>query len=473
MKKRTIWILVILAVVLVGGYFGFTRWRAAQQAANALPQTTAVQRGDLQAVVGATGTVHSAQSLDMAFGTAGTVAEVLVSVGDKVTAEQPLASLQTDTLEAQVASATISLQVAEDNLEQLKEPPTDAELLQAEANLESARASYETAKAKPEAWQITQIEATLATARQALDDAQAAYDADSWRPNISMLPQSKNLQAATDAYEKALDDYRIAMAGVSDAGIKSAAAQVAQAQDNYDKLLAGPTEEDLLSAQAQVDQASISLENAQRSLENATLTAPFGGTVTAVNIIAGETVSQNAVAISLSDLDNLDVEVSMAEVDIVRVREGQAVEVVLDAIPDETLSGEVSQVALVGTATQGVVNYPIVVALDPTTSTVKPGMTASLTILVDERTNVLQVPNRAVRSYGNNRGYYVEVLFEGQIIQVPVTIGLNNDSMTEIVSEGLREGDQVVVSAVTTSQTSFGQGAGTIGGGMGGFFIGR
>lgn len=470
MKKRTIWILVVLAVVAIGGYFGFTRWRAARDAASALPQTAAVQRGDLLAVVGATGTVRSAQSLGLTFGAAGTVAEVLVSVGDKVTTGQPLARLETDALEAQVASAEVSLQIAEDKLEQLKEPPTEAELLQAEAALESARAAYETAKAKPKEWQIAQIEATLEAAREALEKAQAAYDAVSWRPNIAMLPQATQLQAATEAYEKALDDYRIALAGVSDAGLKSAAAQLAQAQEAYDKLLAGPSEEDLLSAQAQVDQARISLENAQRSLENATLTAPFDGTVTAVNIIVGQTVSQNTVAVSLSDLDSLEVEASMAEIDIAQVREGQYVEIVLDALPSEILTGKVAQVALVGTVTQGVVNYPIIVALDPTTSTVKPGMTASLTILVDERANVLQVPNRAVRSYGNNRGHYVEVLFEGQTIQVPVTIGMSNDSMTEIVSEGLREGDQVVVSAVTTSQTTFGPG---MGGGMGGFFIGR
>ena len=468
MKNRTIWILVAVAVVVVGGYFGFTRWRAAREASSALPQTAAVQRGDLLAVVGTAGTVRSAQSLDLSFGAAGTVAEILVSAGDKVVAGQPLARLETDTLEAQVASAEVSLQIAENSLEQLKEPPTEAELLQAEANLESARAAYETAKAKPKEWQIAQIEADLEKAREALEEAQAAYDAVSWRPNISMLPQAAKLQEATEAYEKALDSYRIALAGVSDAALKSAAAQLAQAQENYDKLLAGPSDDDLLSAQSKVDQASISLENAQRSLENATLTAPFDGTVTDINIIVGQTVSQNTVAVALDDLDHLEIEASMAEVDIVRVSEGQYVEVVVDALPNDVLIGKVSQVALVGTVTQGVVNYPITVALDPTTSSVKPGMTASLTILVDERADVLQVPNRAVRSYGSNRGHYVEVLYEGQIIQVSITIGMANESMTEIVSEGLREGDQVVVSAVTTSQTSFGPG---LGGGMGGFIM--
>lgn len=466
MQKRTIWIVILVVVIIAAGIFGVSRWNAARKASATAPQTSTVQRGDLQAVVGTSGTVRAARSMDLTFGVSGTVVEILVAEGDKVQAGQPLARLDMTTLEAQVASAQLSLRLAEKNLEDLKSPPTETELAQAEAALASAKAAYEAAKAKPVEWQIAQAEATLEKARKTLEEAQAAYDAVSWRPNIAMLPQATQLQQATEAYQAALDTYRIAMASVSDAPIKSAYAQWLQAQEAYDKLKSGPTEEELLSAEAQVTQAKLALDAAQKNLDSATLKAPFDGTITAVNVITGQTVAANTAAVSIADLDHLEIQANLPEVDAVQVKVGQRTEIALDAISAETLSGRVSKIALVGTVTQGVVNYPVTISLDPTDLPVRPGMTASISIIVDERTNVLMVPNRAVRSLGGNRGYYVEVMVEGQIVQVPVTIGLSNGSMTEITSSGLREGDTVVVPSTTTTSSSRIPGIG------GGFLVG-
>ena len=468
MQKRTIWIILVI-VLVAAAIFGFSRWNASRKASSAAPQTSTVQRGDLQAIVGTSGTVRAAQSMDLTFGIAGTVVEILVAEGDKVTAGQPLARLDTTTLEAQVASAELSLRLAEKNLADLKSPPTKTEIAQAEAALASAKSAYEAAKAKPVEWQIAQAEAALEKARKTLQEAQAAYDAVSWRPNIAMLPQAAQLQQATEAYQTALDNYRIAMASVSDAPIKSAYAQMLQAQDAYDKLMAGPTEEELLSAEAQVTQAKLALDTARKNLDSATLKAPFDGTITAVNIITGQTVAANTVAMSIADLDHLQIQANLPEVDAVQVKVGQRAQITLDAISTQTISGQVTKIALIGTVTQGVVNYPVTINLDPTDLPVKPGMTASINIIVDERKNVLMVPNRAIRSLGRNQGYYVEVMVEGQIIQLPVTIGLSNGTMTEVTGTGLREGDTVVVSTTTTTSGRIPGVGGIVGGPMGPF----
>lgn len=451
MRKKTTWIIVLVVALVVGGFWGITRWNSARKASATALQTSTVQRGDLQAVVGTSGTVRAAQTMDLTFGVAGTVVEILAAEGEQVKAGQPLARLDTATLEAQVASAELSLRLAQKNLEDLKSPPTEIEIAQAEAALASAKAAYEAAKAKPVEWQIAQAEAALEKARKTLQDAQAAYDAVSWRPNIAMLPQATQLQQATEAYQEALDAYRIAVASVSDAPIKSAFAQMLQAQEAYDKLMTGPAEEELLSAEAQVTQAKLSLDTARKNLDNATLKAPFDGTITAVNIITGQTVAANATAMSIADLTHLQIQANLPEVDAVQVKTGQRAEITLDAISTQVLGGQVAKIALVGTVTQGVVNYPVTIDVDPTDLPVKPGMTASVSIIVDERTNILMVPNRAVRSQGGNRGYYVEVMVEGQIVQVPVTIGLSNGSMTEVTGTALREGDTVVVSSTTTT----------------------
>jgi len=468
MQKRTIWIILVI-VLVAAAIFGFSRWNASRKASSAAPQTSTVQRGDLQAIVGTSGTVRAAQSMDLTFGIAGTVVEILVAEGDKVTAGQPLARLDTTTLEAQVASAELSLRLAEKNLADLKSPPTKTQIAQAEAALASAKAAYEAAKAKPVEWQIAQAEAALEKARKTLQEAQAAYDAVSWRPNIAMLPQAAQLQQATEAYQTALDNYRIAMASVSDAPIKSAYAQMLQAQDAYDKLMAGPTEEELLSAEAQVTQAKLALDTARKNLDSATLKAPFDGTITAINIITGQTVAANTVAMSIADLDHLQIQANLPEVDAVQVKVGQRAQITLDAISTQTISGQVTKIALIGTVTQGVVNYPVTINLDPTDLPVKPGMTASINIIVDERKNVLMVPNRAIRSLGRNQGYYVEVMVEGQIIQLPVTIGLSNGTMTEVTGTGLREGDTVVVSTTTTTSGRIPGVGGIVGGPMGPF----
>jgi RND family efflux transporter MFP subunit len=242
---------------------------------------------------------------------------------------------------------------------------------------------------------------------------------------------------------------------------------LAQAQAALDKLLAGPASTDVTIAQAAVDQAKISLDTARQNLAKATLTAPFDGTVTQVNVIPGQTVAGGTVVVSVADLGRLRVKANVAEIDVPRIKVGQPVNVSVDAIPDAQLTGKLSDVALVGTVSQGVVNYAVTVDLDPTDSRVKAGMSASLVIVVDERSNVLMVPNRAIHTLTGGRGYYVDVMVEGQIVQVQVNIGLANDSMTEITGGGLREGDAVVISTSRTTTS----GGGTFGGlfrGMGG-----
>jgi HlyD family secretion protein len=454
MKKRRFWIGVIVILVVVGGYFGYSHLQAARAAKNTLPQTATVQRGGLQAIVGTSGTVSPSQSLDLTFGVAGTVSKVLVAVGDEVKDGQALAQLDTRDLESQVASAEISLKLAQDSLDQLKAPPTQLEIDQAKAAVATAQQAYDAAKVKDVAWQKAQLELALSKVRKTLEDAQAAYDRVSWRPEISMLPQSVALQQATEDYKEALDTYNIGMAAVSDAPIQAAAAALESAKQALADLQAGPTDEELMSAQAQV-------------------AAPFDGTITSVDIVTGQAVAQSGVVMSLADLVHLETYPNLPEVDVVNVKAGQTAELTLDAYPDNTLTGKVTQVALVGTVTQGVVNYPVTIAIDSATVPIKPGMTASISIIVDERTNVLMVPNRAVHSLGNNRGYYVDVLVEGQQIQVSVTIGLSNDSYTEIVSGEIQEGDQVVVSSTTSSTSSNFSGGFGGSGDAGGIFFGR
>jgi multidrug efflux pump subunit AcrA (membrane-fusion protein) len=98
-----------------------------------------------------------------------------------------------------------------------------------------------------------------------------------------------------------------------------------------------------------------------------------------------------------------------------------------------------------------VVSYAVTIEVDPSDVAIRPGMTATTDILVAQRDNVLLVPNRAIKTNGQQR--VVEVMRQGQIVQVPVTLGMRDEVVSEVL-EGLEEGDEVVVSGIDAAQRS-------------------
>jgi len=136
------------------------------------------------------------------------------------------------------------------------------------------------------------------------------------------------------------------------------------------------------------------------------------------------------------------------ESDVARIAVGQPAVVTVDALPNQNMTAHVAFIGAIPTISQGVVNYPITLDLDPTEAPIRPGMTANVAVEVTRRENVLLVPNRAVRTQGRNR--IVEVMVDGKPVVRPVTVGLSNDQFTEIAN-GLQEGDEVVIPSTTTA----------------------
>jgi HlyD family secretion protein len=232
---------------------------------------------------------------------------------------------------------------------------------------------------------------------------------------------------------------------INDTALKEAQAQytntqtaLEQAQKNLDTKLR--------AAQATLDSAKLSLEQAQRNLDKAQVVAPFDGMVAAVNYSVGDSVGSSA-AVAVVDLAHLQIKVSVAEVDLAKIKIGNPAQVTLDALPGKTYTARVTAISPTGTVTQGVVNYPVYLELTDADNAIKPGMTANLTIEVERRDNVLLIPTRAVRTQGNQK--IVTVQKDGQTVSTRVTTGLSNDSSVEIMS-GLQEGDVVVVQQTTT-----------------------
>ncbi len=406
MKRNAVIIIgaavIVAAIILV---FGYQRMTASASPTTRL-QTANAQLGTLVATVSAAGNVSTPSSSKVSFQTSGTVTKVNVQVGDKVTAGQVLMELDTTNLQMALKTAQTSLTTAQNSYQ-------------------SAQIAY---KQLPN--QIIAAKGALDTATLTLQQAQQAYNAVAWRKDVGITSQSAALQTATTAYNTALANYQVSVSNYNDTAVKS--------------------------AKASVDQAQISVDQAQKNLDNAKLIAPISGYVSAVNYNVGDTASGTAV--TLADISKLQVKVTIAEVDIAKIKAGQAAQMTLDALPGNTYNASVLEIGPVGTVTSGVVNYPVTVAITNTDNAIKPGMTANLAITVDQRDNVLTVPLRAVKTQGTQK--VVTVLYQGQQIPVNVTTGLTSDTSAEITS-GLKEGDVVVLNATQTRQTG--------GGGPGGF----
>lgn len=190
--------------------------------------------------------------------------------------------------------------------------------------------------------------------------------------------------------------------------------------------------------------AQQSLVYAQKQLDKATLTAPFSGVVAEVYPNEGEIVSVSTTIVHLIDPASIELKAEVDEIDIPRVKPGQRAIISVDALPDIELEGEVTVIAPSAKEEAGVRVYGVRIRFDiPTGSGLKPGMSATAAIIVDERNNVLLVRSRAVKRDNQGRPI-VEVMAGEQVEERPVVTGLSNGRQTEIVS-GLSEGETVVV----------------------------
>ena len=217
---------------------------------------------------------------------------------------------------------------------------------------------------------------------------------------------------------------------------QDAGQQLSNAVTRVYELKRSPNPDDIAAAQAR-------LQAAQTTANSYMLTAPFDGTITSVSIKPGDQVSPGSNAFRLDNLHRLLVDVQVSEVDINSIQVAQPVELSFDAIMNKQYQGIVSQVAAVGDAVQGVVQFNVSVELTNPDDEVKPGMTAAVNIIVDQITDALLVPNRAVRVVNGQQVVYT--IINNQLQQVKVTLGASSDTESQVVEGDLQVGDQIVL----------------------------
>lgn len=399
--------------------------------AAAANQVAVVQRGNLNVSILASGNLETAHEENLAFYSAGTVAEVLVAIGDRVETGEVLAKLDTAPLESSLAQAQINVESAQMNLENAETPKTNSSGTQ-----------------------------------------------------VIAAPDPLNIEIT----------------------------------------------------QLQLENAKANLDEAQKTLEEATIIAPFAGLVTNVNVVPGDQVAANAVAVRIIDPVNFQTDVLVNEMEIYQLSIGTPATVQAVALPGYSFPARVALIAESPTIQSNVVNYDVTVQMDPVgaavsenqtrprmprgttsaqlpagqqsdnqtalsneavsgnqtsgqqstrrsyagqrstassqgqvsrqqsqTSTALPagfrlreGLTVTVSIITEERDDILLVPNRAITSQGNR--YYVQVVSSsGVTAQRVIQVGITDGQNTEVIS-GLSEGDQVSIAnnaaPSTTTPTS-------------------
>ncbi len=258
------------------------------------------------------------------------------------------------------------------------------------------------------------------------------------------------------------DEANLAYAEVAEKRLANLIAQHAASQDSYDV-----AKNALNQARAQValDKASIGqrmaeLDAAVVNLGYTNIVSPVDGIVVSRNVTMGQTVAASFQTPTLfliaTDLSKMQVDTNVSESDVGPVRVENKAYFTVDAFPDRTFEGRVAQVRQAPQTVQNVVTYDVVLTAPNPQLLLKPGMTATVRIITDERNGVLRLPDSALRyvpgglaSAARQPGQpasQVWLLRDRRPQRVPVTVGLDDDTYTELVGGDIREGDRVIVS---------------------------
>lgn len=505
MKKKK-WLIIgaVIVVVLIGGFFIVRQVLPPLQSggAQAALETVRLERGPLTTMIGATGSLRSAQSAIVAWQANGEVGQINVTLGQAVVDGDVLAELATDSLSQSILQAQIDIINAQKALDELYEPD-ELRIAQAEQEVEDAQQSVDDLM-NPTPLAIAQAEKAVLDAQEMVDDAQ--YDVDRMArgrgseeqialAQADYLIAQENYDQVENAYHKVdgdpSEDTRKALAltkleeartfrdralatlnwylgepseaevaetmnalALAQAQLEEAEQHLADLQDptpsaiglaqarldeatsNLGDLKDGPSEDDVTVAQTRLTQA-------KASLNQASLMAPFDGTITDIKIMQGDLVSPGTTAFRVDDLSALYVDLLVSEVDIQQIQIGQPVNVTFDAILDREYRGEVVEIGQFGQSNQGVVSFPVTVQLTDPDALVKPGMTAVANIITSQVEDVLQLPNRAIQE--DNGRKFVYVMGADGLQTIYIQIGRSSDTASEIVSDELGEGDEVLV----------------------------
>lgn len=334
-------LLATLALAVAGGMFWWTR----DSAPEVSYRTALIEQGPLQSSVSASGTVNPVTQVSVGTQVSGQIRDLFVDFNSEVRAGQLIARIDPETFEYRVRQAQADVEAAQ------------AAVLTAQANGAAARAA------------VSRAQVDLSEARRDLE--------------------RKRMLVAREFIAKSEGERAEALVNTSAEALKSAQAQL------------GVADAQVKSAQANVAQRQAALAQARVDLARTRIVSPVDGIVIKRTVEKGQTVAASLQAPELfviaQNLQDMQVDASVDESDIGRIRPGQKATFTVDAFPGQTFEGEIRQVRKAAQNVSNVVTYVAVVGFSNTGGRLLPGMTANVRVITDARERVLKVPNAALR----------------------------------------------------------------------------
>ena len=469
--KRTLWI--VLTIVILAGAGGYTYYRMfyndpTEQTNEDELHTATVRSGDLVIYASGSGTLVSAAEASFGFDTSGQVKESYVNVGDMVEAGQLLAELDNTSqelaynqakrdlaeltspyaiasAEQALAEAQVEVDSAYGSLAYLISPSVlhwEEEIKKLETELTTARQEAETSPSTEADQKVKDLEADLEFAREKLTGNHYYYEESYLPANFTRTDREtrkKYVARPSDvSIAQARAEYDLAKATLAEAQDYLAALRDEDVPENA-------TGENLVA----LDNAHSTIQSAEDELNGTRLFAPISGTVISLDIVVGDTVSENSEIITIADLSQKNIEIFLDETDWDKVAVDYEAEVTFDALPDQVFTGRVIQVdpGLYTSNNTSVVHG--FVALDSTQTEINlpVGSSAAVDVIAGRAENTLLVPIEALRQAGDQ--YAVFVMENGVPKLQVVEVGIQDILYAEIKS-GLSAGDVVTTGIVET-----------------------
>jgi len=432
----------VCAIVVLGTWF-LLRGQSGIQF-----RTATVAHGDINVTISATGNPNAVVTVQVGSQVSGIILALYADFNTKVTKGELIARIDPAPFQAKVDQAQANVDSAH------------AAVANAEAGVQKAHAGIQAAYA------------ALAGAKANVVKAQVTAEDDKVKVDRRVVLVSQNADAQEDL-DTAQATYKAAVADQA-----AFAAQQRTAEDNVKVAQADykVATTQLTANQAQVKQFEAALHSTQIDLDHTKITAPVDGVVVSRNVDVGQTVAASLAAPTLfliaQDLTKMQVDTNVSEADVGRVRVGQTATFTVDAYPGRVFQGTVTSVRQAPINVQNVITYDAVVGVSNPDLKLFPGMTANVKILVNQRPNVLKVPNAALRYHPASGAPAPAAAAKGarKVIapeqavwvldesnnsrRVAVSTGESDGTYTEVTSGDLKDGDRVILAALAKSTAS-------------------
>lgn len=489
-RKNFVAIVIGAAVILSGA---FAVWYAA---ANRAPSFSAVsvKRGNITASLNESGIVRAENNAVLSFQGAGQIAHIYVTEGETVQQGTVIADLMHDSLSANLEQANAALAAAQAKLDGLQSGTRPEQITIDQAAVASAQSSlsatisnayvsaddavrnqadnmFTNPRSVSPAFNVpvndSQLANNIPSSRLAIEGSltqwynalsasstpvsgltqiagTVLYQIQSYlnllAPVVNDAMPNTTLSAAALAGYKANIVTARAEVGAAVTALVNAKSALTSAQNTLLLAQAGATPQDLETQQAVVAQARAAAAAAQAAFNNASLVAPFSGTVQNLTAQVGQVVSPGTPLLSLVNNGGLKIQAYVSEADVAKIKAGDLAQVTLDAFgTDQAFGAMVTTVGTSQTQSNGAPAYLVTLHFTQAAPQVKDGMTGNVRVILAEKDDALEVPSRLVVTDSNQD--FVLVQAGGGVVRRPVTVGLvGSDGMTEITS-GLTEGE--------------------------------